>query len=160
MGIWSPFWPRFWAVLLPSGGTCVSWPCFRSPSRSLAGACLSCVVCIVGTLGPGGCVRDLCRILIFWTLGPHGCLPFTYEIACLWSPAGEIALGSTVKCCLLGLRQAVGECEAESARLGLTEPEGFGETRVERTRPMHSHEKLTFETTVSKVSLSCREGKN
>ena len=51
------------------------------------------------------------------------------------------------------------ECEAESARLGLTEPEGFGETRVERTRPMHSHEMLTFETTVSKVSLSGPKGK-
>jgi hypothetical protein len=30
---------------------------FRSPSMSLAAACLRCVVCIVGTLGPGGCVR-------------------------------------------------------------------------------------------------------
>jgi hypothetical protein len=27
---------------------------FRSPSMSLAAACLRCVVCIVGTLGPGG----------------------------------------------------------------------------------------------------------
>ena len=51
------------------------------------------------------------------------------------------------------------ECEAESARLGLTEPEGFGETRVERTRPTHSAQKLTFETTVSKVSLWGPKGK-
>jgi hypothetical protein len=36
----------------------------------------------------------------FRHFGSHGWAPFTYEIPCLWSPAGESALGSTVKCCL------------------------------------------------------------
>ena len=93
---------------------------------------------------PGRCdewTRNSHRMPIFNTLGPHGCARGTYKRLSLWSITRWITSPGGIKCCLFGLRQAVGVNARPSPRdsgspnpKGSVRPESNGHGRCIRTK--------------------------
>ena len=76
--------------------------------------------------------RGAYRMLIYIVYHGADCARDSYKTPFSSLPGGLLTTWT------LFLVSGMRDCEAASARLGLTEPEGFGETRVERTAPMQS----------------------